>query len=150
MKEIIQGKALVPGRATGLVSWSAQPLSFWGGYDPARGMVTDVHHDLYGECLAGRVLVYPAGSGSSTGSTILTESVRLSTHPVAIISVEPEAIIVQGAVVAEEMYGCVVPVVSVTAGDYSRMRGAVVATVHEDGTVECEFPSEGEVLSVYG
>ncbi len=48
MKQTLIGKPVIPGSAQGMALVSAQPLSFWGGYDPATGEIIDRRHDLSG------------------------------------------------------------------------------------------------------
>ena len=110
-----QVRVLVSGRGHGVALVLDEPLSFWGGVDPATGAVIDVHHPQAGSVVAGRVLVMPAGRGSSSSSYVLAESVRSGTAPVAIVLGEPDAIIALGALVATELYGTTLPVV-VSAG----------------------------------
>ena len=104
-------RTLVPGEATGEILSLVEPLSFWGGIDPASGRVIDVHHPQRGVEVAGKVLVMQSGRGSSSSSTVLAEAIRLGTGPVAIVLAEPDPILALGAIVARELYGKVVPVV---------------------------------------
>ena len=48
--------SILPGVAEGPVVASDEPLSFWGGVDPATGIVIDVHHPLHGRTITGSVL----------------------------------------------------------------------------------------------
>ena len=82
-----------------------EPLSLWGGVDPATGEIIDAHHPQRGANVAGRVLVMPAARGSSSSASVLAEAVRAGTAPVAILLAEPDLILAIGAVVAEELYG---------------------------------------------
>ena len=72
----VEVQVLVGGRGLGEALVLDEPLSFWGGVDPATGAVIDVHHPQAGSVVAGRVLVMPAGRGSSSSSYVLAESVR--------------------------------------------------------------------------
>jgi predicted aconitase with swiveling domain len=88
----------------------AEPLSLWGGMDAATGTVIDVHHPQRGASLVGRVVVMPAGRGSSSSASVLAEAVRAGTAPVAMLLGEPDLILAIGSLVAEELYGVRVPV----------------------------------------
>ena len=88
-----------------------EPLSLWGGMDPATGEVIDAHHPQRGVNLAGRVVVMRSGRGSSSSASVLAEAVRAGTAPSAILLGEPDLILSIGAAVAEELYGVRVPVV---------------------------------------
>ncbi len=46
-------------------------ISFFGGVDPETGVVVERGHELEGQCIAGKVLVFPTGKGSTVGSYTL-------------------------------------------------------------------------------
>ena len=87
-----------------------EPLSLWGGIDPATGEIIDANHPQRGASVRGRVLVMASGRGSSSSSSVLAEAVRAGTAPAAILLGEPHLILSIGAAVAEELYGVVVPI----------------------------------------
>ncbi len=87
-----------------------EPLSLWGGMDPATGRIIDAHHPQRGVELTGRVVVMHSGRGSSSSASILAEAVRLGTAPAAILLAEVDLILAIGSLVAEELYGTEVPV----------------------------------------
>lgn len=110
----MRGHLLAPGAAEGSALLLHEPLSLWGGVDPATGIVIDARHPQRGESVAGRVLVMPGVRGSSSSSSILAEAVRAGCAPAAILLGEPDLILAVGAAVAEELYGRQVPVVLLT------------------------------------
>jgi len=112
----LEGRSMVPGEAQGDVLCLDEPLSFWGGLDPETGRITDRHHPQLDESVVGRVLVMPSGRGSSSASSALCEAIRAGTGPAAIVMAEPDEIIALGAVVADELYGRLVPVVVLAEG----------------------------------
>jgi uncharacterized protein len=119
--------ALVPGPATGPALVLSEPLSFWGGVDPSDGRIIDQHHPEAGQTVRGKVLVMPSGRGSSSSSSVLAETIRAGTGPVAIVLAAPDRILALGAVVAAELYGRVMPVVAVEGDVYrSISHGAAV------------------------
>jgi predicted aconitase with swiveling domain len=107
----VKGQVLAPGTAEGRALVLAEPLSLWGGVDPATGVIIDARHPQRGESVVDRVLVMPAVRGSSSSSSILAEAVRAGCAPAAILLGEPDLILAVGAAVAEELYGRSVPVV---------------------------------------
>ena len=129
----IRGRALVAGPAAGAALVLEEPLSFWGGIDPRTGTIIDRHHPQAGGVVAGRILVMPAGRGSSSSSSVLAEAIRAGTAPAAIVLSEPDGIVVLGALVAEELYGTVCPVVLVTGGPGDAIRTGAQVTVAPDG-----------------
>lgn len=106
-----EARTLVAGDASGPALVLDEPLSFWGSVDPATGDIVDVHHPQVGANVAGCVLIMPSGRGSSSSSTVLAESIRAGTAPVAIVLFEPDPILALGAIVARELYGRTIPVV---------------------------------------
>lgn len=127
-------RTLVPGTARGAALVLDEPLSFWGGIDPATGDVIDVRHPQRGENVAGRVLVMPSGRGSSSSSSVLAESVRAGTAPAAIVLADPDPILALGAIVARELYGRTMPVV--LAGESGVRDGDVVLVRARHETAE--------------
>ncbi|HEX6989949.1 MAG TPA: DUF126 domain-containing protein [Bacillota bacterium] len=103
-----------------------EPLSFWGGLDPATGRIIDRRHPQHGLVVTGRVLLMPGGRGSSSSSTVLAEAIRLGTGPAAILLTERDAIIALGAMVAGELYGRVCPVVWISPSTWCDGAEAVV------------------------
>ena len=90
-----------------------EPLSLWGGIDPASGEIIDANHPQRGASVRGKVLVMRSGRGSSSSASVLAEAARAGTAPVAIVLGEPDLILSIGAAVAQELYGVSVPVVAV-------------------------------------
>lgn len=129
-----EARTLVAGIARGAALVLDEPLSFWGGIDPASGDVIDVRHPQLGANVGGRVLVMPSGRGSSSSSSVLAECVRAGTAPAAIVLAEPDPILALGAIVARELYGRAVPIV-VTPALHAR-DGEELAVRAEAGRAE--------------
>ncbi len=122
---------MITGRALVL----AEPLSLWGGMDPATGELIDARHPQRGAFLTGRVVVMPSGRGSSSSASVLAEAVRAGTAPAAIVLGEPDLILSIGSAVAEELYGVVVPIVSLTADALAEIVDGTEVRVDEHGLV---------------
>ena len=56
-----RARSILAGSAQGPVLATSEPLSFWGGVDPATGNVIDVHHPLHGRCVTGAILMIDGG-----------------------------------------------------------------------------------------
>ena len=122
-----EGRALAFGTGEGPALLLEEPLSFWGGMDPATGEVIDAHHPARGTSLSGRVVVMPSGRGSSSAPSVLAEAIRLGTAPAAIVLSEPDAIVALGAIVAAELYGRACPVVVLDEEEHRGIRdGALI------------------------
>jgi uncharacterized protein len=120
------GLFLVAGEARGQALVLREPLSFWGGVDIETGAIIDRSHPDAGALIAGRILVMPGGRGSSSSSSVLAETLRLGTGPVAIVLARPDSILTVGAIVAQSLYQLTCPIVvcpiyGVTTGDTVRI-----------------------------
>ena len=118
----MEGRILVEGNATGPALVLDEPLSFWGGLDPATGEIVEANHPQRGSVVTGRILVMPSGRGSSSSATVLAEAIRAGTAPAGIVLGEPDDIIVIGALVAAELYGLSIPVVVGSATTFGTIR----------------------------
>jgi predicted aconitase with swiveling domain len=96
----IRGRRIVGGYAEGVALVTSEPISFYGGVDPETGLVVERGHQLEGESVRGRALIFPRGKGSTVGSYIIYRMRKLGTAPAAIINQETEAIIATGCVLA--------------------------------------------------
>jgi predicted aconitase with swiveling domain len=102
---------VVPGVAKGAVLTTSQPISFWGGVDPASGLINDPRHELFNQSIAGKVLVFPFGKGSSTSSLIILELARVDKAPAAIVNVRTEPILATGPIVCKHFYDKEIPII---------------------------------------
>ncbi len=133
---LLEGRAIIPGKASGLALVSGEPLSFWGGYDYHTGTIIDRRHPLAGQVAAGRILALPFTRGSSTTTAVLLEAVKAGTTPAAIITTAPDSFFALASIVADEMYARPIPLVSVSPEDFSRLETGQCVTVETDGSVE--------------
>ncbi len=131
-----EGRTLVPGEARAPALVLTEPLSFWGGLDPATGAIIDVHHPQRGAVVTGTVLVMPGGRGSSSSSSVLAEAIRVGTAPAAIVLTERDPIIALGALVARELYGASIPIIEVEKSDVLTGREIWVSARGDKATLE--------------
>lgn len=94
------GRCIAPGRARGLALVCREPLGFYGGVDARTGVVIEKGHELEGQCVAGRVLVFPRGKGSTVGSYVIYGLARNGVAPCAMVNAETETIVATGAILA--------------------------------------------------
>lgn len=114
--------SILPGEARGPLLVAGEGLSFWGGVDPATGVVIDAHHPLAGRCVAGAVLALPTSRGSCTGSAVLLELILNGRAPAALVFSEPEDILTLGALVAAHLFGATLPVLQLSRGAFGALR----------------------------
>lgn len=120
-EQVFEARKIHGGQAQGDALVTTDGLSFWGGVDPATGVITDVRHALHGRSITGKVFVFPRGAGSSSGCGVLMEMVRRRTHPAALVNVETEAILALGPILADELYRRSFPIVQVDAEIFARL-----------------------------
>jgi predicted aconitase with swiveling domain len=118
------GRGIVPGLAAGMALVSQMGISFFGGIDPETGVIVEKGHELAGQCVSGKVLVFPTGKGSTVGSYTLYRLKRAGLAPVAIINAECETITAVGCIIAE--IPCVdrIPIQHLRSGQRIRLDGA--------------------------
>ncbi|MFZ2488423.1 MAG: DUF126 domain-containing protein [Anaerolineae bacterium] len=97
----LQGRVIRAGHAAGVALVSPAPIGFLGGVDPDSGVVVEPNHPLQGQSVAGRVLVFPTGKGSTVGSYTILRLARNGVAPAAIINADSEAIVAVGAIIAD-------------------------------------------------
>jgi predicted aconitase with swiveling domain len=91
------GKGLIKGEA--LVT--KEPVSFNNGVDPTTGLVIEVGHELKGQSVTGKILVFPVGKGSTGGSYVLYDLADRGLAPAAIINSRGDTVIVTGCVMGK-------------------------------------------------
>jgi predicted aconitase with swiveling domain len=96
----VRGRAFSKGIAEGKALVTSQPISFLGGVDPSTGLVIEKNHELSGQTVAGRVLVFPHGKGSTVGTYIIYQLSKNGRAPCAIINRVTEPIVAVGAIIS--------------------------------------------------
>ncbi len=135
----LKGQVIEAGEVAGKLLVSAEPLSFWGGYDYHTGNIIDQRHPLVGKCAAGRILALPFTRGSSSTTAVLLEAIKAKTAPAAIITTAPDSFFALASIVADEMYGTPVPLISLNEEQFSHLRNDHPITIQRDGTLTLEF-----------
>ena len=99
--EQLKGRIIFKGKAEGEALFTSQPISFYGGVDPNTGVVTEKGHELQGQSVKGKILVFPQGKGSTVGSYTLYRMKKNDVAPAGMINKECETIIAVGAIISE-------------------------------------------------
>jgi predicted aconitase with swiveling domain len=99
--EQLKGRIIYKGKAQGEALVTSQPISFYGGVDPNTGVVTEKGHELQGQSVKGKILVFPQGKGSTVGSYTLYRMKKNGVAPAGMINKECETIIAVGAIISE-------------------------------------------------
>lgn len=124
----LKAEILLPGDAVaGTCLALTAPISFWGGVDPASGMIIDARHPERGLNIAGRILALPGTIGSSSASAVLLELVHAGKAPGALLMDAPDAILLLGLVVAREMGWPTPPAFRLPAADQKTLADRRIA-----------------------
>lgn len=101
IKRILTGKIAVRGKVKGKALVTQIPLTFMGGVDTESGTFNEfLYAELKGFSMAGRILVFPFGKGSTGDSIRLWRCVQNDVGPIGIINIVADPILVQGAIIA--------------------------------------------------
>jgi len=132
---LIRGRGIVKGKGTGPLLVSPVPISFLSGVDPETGIIVEKGHPLQGECIAGKVLAFPYGKGSTVGSYVLYALSRNGQAPAAIVNSEAEPIIATGAIIGE------IPMIDRIEIPLARLKSGTRVTV-DGGRGEMEYEAD--------
>jgi uncharacterized protein len=88
------------GSARGPALVTGDAISFLGNVDANTGMVVDPAHELFGQCIAGKVLIFPGGKGSTVGSYVIYQLKKRDLAPAAMINIRSEPIVAVGAIIS--------------------------------------------------
>jgi hypothetical protein len=127
--KVLAGRVIKAGRAEGVALVSPEPIGFFGMVDAETGIVTERGHPLAGQSIAGRVLVFPTGKGSTVGSYSLYRLAKAGLAPAAIINAESEPIVAVGAIIGDIPMVDRVDITQIHTGDWVAVDGEQV-TVH--------------------
>ena len=97
----LHGRSIGSGRVVGEALVTTMSISFFGGIDPDTGIVVERGHELEGQCIAGKILVFPTGKGSTVGSYTLYRLKKAGNSPLAIINTECEPITAVGCIISD-------------------------------------------------
>ena len=96
----IKARSISRGIASGEVLLSIEAIGFLGGVDPKTGDVIEKGHPVEGKNIAGKILVFPNGKGSTVGSYVMLQLAKNKKAPAAISNVSAEPIIVVDAIIS--------------------------------------------------
>lgn len=134
MQKTYEVHVIRSGEADGEALVSTEPLGFLGVVDPDSGIVTEPTHQLYGQSVAGKILVFPTGKGSTVGSYTIYRLKKNGVAPLAIVNVESEPIIATGAVLAELPMVDQMDISQIQTGDRVHIVGGSLTVYPADNT----------------
>jgi len=96
----MKGRMISPGKAEGEAIVSRSPIGFYGGIDAKTGIVIEKEHELEGQSVKDKILVFPQGKGSTVGSYVIYGLKKNGVAPSAIVNQETETIVATGVILA--------------------------------------------------
>jgi hypothetical protein len=133
---IFNGRPISNGKARGEVIKLEEPLSFLGGVDGSTGDIRVRDGNV-----AGKILVFPRGKGSTVGSYVMYDLKVHGKEPAAVINESAETIVATGAVISS------IPMVDQIPSVRIFEDGDIVSVDATKGTVEIEGVVFKEVVS---
>ena len=124
--EQLKGRIIYKGTAEGEALVSEMPISFYGGVDPNTGIILEKGHQLNGQSVKGKILVFPQGKGSTVGSYTLYRMKKNGTAPAGMINRECETIVAVGAIISEIPCIDKVEISKIKTGDRVSIQGDTV------------------------
>jgi predicted aconitase with swiveling domain len=114
------------GSARGPALVTREAISFLGNVDAKSGMMVDPAHELFGQCIAGKVLIFPGGKGSTVGSYVIYQLKKRGLAPAAMINIRSEPIVAVGAIISG------IPLVDRVSEEILRFKSGTVVEVDAD------------------
>jgi predicted aconitase with swiveling domain len=125
----LYGKPFVAGSAEGEALVIHGTFSLLGSVNLEKGIICESNHEHKGKTIAGKVLVYYSGRGSSGDTFRYWKLHSKGLQPAAIINVKADPIHVQGAIVANIPMVCGVDsedIFKIRTGDHVRIDGGKI------------------------
>jgi predicted aconitase with swiveling domain len=97
----LSGRKIYKGKATGEALVTKDGISFYGGVDPETGIVVEKGHELEGQSINDKILVFPSGKGSTVGSYVIYQMAKTGKGPKALVLQDCEAIVAVGCIISD-------------------------------------------------
>ena len=97
----MQGRKIFKGKVVGEALVTGEDISFYGGCDPETGEIVEKGHHLEGKSVAGKILVFPSGKGSTVGSYVLYALKKAEKAPLAIVNKIMDPVVAVGCIISE-------------------------------------------------
>ncbi|MEW6139423.1 MAG: DUF126 domain-containing protein [Thermodesulfobacteriota bacterium] len=128
----IKGRIVNEGNAAGQAVVLDVPFSFIGDFDPNTGKITILNHPMFGESIAGKILVCPSGKGGTIAPFVAYEAMKKGNAPAAILCREADPILCESALAID------VPMLDSFDEDLFQMVKTGQAVSIENGEVSVE------------
>jgi hypothetical protein len=116
-------KVIVSGKAQGRILKTSTPINFLGSVDKKTGVINDKKHELAGKSIAGFVLAFPHGVGSSVGAYTIYSLKSSNAAPNAMICTKTDLTVASGCALAN------IPLVIVSQEEFEKLENGKQVTV---------------------
>ncbi|MFC2153979.1 DUF126 domain-containing protein [Candidatus Altiarchaeota archaeon] len=122
----LKGRLINQGTVEGEALVSEDPISFYGGVDPETGNIADKENKLDGQSIAGKILVFPYGKGSTVAPYTIYQLAKNGKGPLAMINSEAETIVAVGCIISDIPAVDKIDISKIKTGDKIRIEGEKV------------------------
>jgi predicted aconitase with swiveling domain len=120
----LPAKVVIDGACDAPALVTREPINFTAAlcklpnlWPSKRGVSQDEHHELFGQDLTGKALVFPSCIGSTYTGLVLLELVRSERGPAALVVQKADPLLVSGVILSEVWYETSIPVFEHPGGD---------------------------------
>lgn len=124
----LKGRGITGGQASGPALVAHAAINFTAALSSVISLIPgrqaenrDRHHELFGQNMAGKVLVFPTCIGSTFTGMVLMQLMYSGNAPAAMIVTLADSLMVSGAVLAEVWFNAGIPILEVPPSDLARI-----------------------------
>jgi len=128
----MKGRIINGGNVSGQAVVLDVPFSFIGDFDPTTGKITILNHPLFGESIAGKILVCPTGKGGTIAPFVAYEAMKKGNAPAAILCREADPILCESALAID------IPILDSLGEDFFKLITTGQSVSIENGEVSLE------------
>lgn len=121
---VLECRPVIGGRARGAALVTRQPINFTAAMckvpnmlPSKRAEIRDMHHELFKQNIANRVLVFPSCIGSTHTGLVLLDLVSLGRGPAALVVQRNDSLLISGVVLSNVWFDRKIPVVEYPGDD---------------------------------
>ncbi|MBT8171739.1 DUF126 domain-containing protein [Candidatus Bathyarchaeota archaeon] len=122
----LKGRIISRGLVESVALTTNQPISFYGGVDPATSEIIEKGHELQGKQIKDKILVFPTGKGSTVGSYTLYRLKKGGIAPAGIVNSECETVVAVGAIISEIPCVDQVDITKIKTGDIVQIENDLI------------------------
>jgi len=119
----MKGRVVKAGQAKAEALVTNEAMGWYACVDPDTGVVTDKGHELEGQNVAGKIVVFTTGKGSTVGSYTLYALKKNGKAPAAMVCEESEPIVAVGAIISDIPMVDKIDISQIKTGDVVEVNG---------------------------